>query len=89
MKRIMMFFAAALVAVSFATVSFASGTHKVTGEVVKAEGEFVEVKDDKGKTHKLHVDKKMTKQTGDIKAGAKVEAEMDDKGHATSITATK
>ena len=87
MKRIMMFFVAAVVAISFANVSFASGTHKVTGEVVKAEGEFVEVKDDKGKIHKLHVDKKMTKQTGDIKAGAKVEAEMDDKGHATSITA--
>lgn len=87
MKRIMMFFVAAMVAISFATISFAGGTHKIMGEVVKAEGEFVEVKDDKGKTHKLHVDKKMTKQTGDIKAGAKVEAEADEKGHAISIAA--
>lgn len=87
MKKIMMFLVAAMVAISFSTISFAGGTHKISGEVVKAEGEFVEVKDDKGKTHKLHVDKKMTKQTGEIKAGAKVEAESDEKGHATSITA--
>lgn len=87
MKKIMMFLVAAMVALSFATVSFAGGGHKITGEVVKAEGEFVEVKDDKGKTHKLHVDKKSTKQTGEIKAGAKVEAQADDSGHATSITA--
>ena len=47
MKKITMFLAAILVAVSFVSVSFAGGAHKVTGEVVKAEGELVEVKDEK------------------------------------------
>ena len=87
MKKIMMLVVAAMLALNFATISFAGATHKVMGEVVKAEGDFVEVKDEKGTIHKLHVDKKTTKQTGEIKAGAKVEAEADDKGHATSITA--
>lgn len=87
MKKIMMLFVAAMLALNFATISFAGATTKIMGEVVKAEGDMVEVKDEKGTVHKLHVDKKMTKQTGEIKAGAKVEAEADDKGHATSITA--
>lgn len=87
MKKIMMLFVAAMLTLNFATISFAGATHKIMGEVVKVEGEMVEVKDEKGTAHKLHVDKKMTKQTGEIKAGAKVEAEADDKGHAISITA--
>jgi len=84
MKKITMFLVAILVAVSFVSVSFAGGAHKVTGEVVKTEGEMVEVKDEKGKIHKLHVNK-ATKQTGEIKTGAKVEAEMTEEGHANSI----
>lgn len=87
MKKVMMLFAAVMISISLATVALAGGSHKIKGEVVKAEGEFVEVKDEKGKTHKLHVDKRSTKQTGEIKAGAQVEAQTDENGHAISITA--
>lgn len=88
MKRLIMFFVAAMVAFSFATVSFATEGHKISGEVTKVEGDMVTIKDDKGKEHKLHTDKS-TKTTGDIKQGAKVEAEMSDKGHATAISVKK
>ncbi|MBI3803458.1 MAG: hypothetical protein HY282_06815 [Nitrospirae bacterium] len=88
MKKLMMFFVAAMVAFSFATVSFATGDHKVSGEVTKVEGDMVTVKDDKGKEHKIHTDKS-TKTTGDIKQGAKVDVDMTDKGHATAISAKK
>ena len=85
MKKFIMFFVAAMVAISLATVSYA-GDKKVMGEVTKMEGDFVTVKDEKGKEMKIHTDK-TTKMTGDIKAGSHVEAEVSDKGHATSITA--
>jgi len=86
MKKVSMFLVAAVVAVSVVSVAMASGAHKVAGEVVKAEGEFVEVKDSKGKVHKLHI-AESTKKTGEIKAGAHVEAEADASGHALAITA--
>ena len=57
---------------------------KVEGKVTKIEGEFVIIKDAKGKEHKLHTNES-TKKTGEIKEGAEVEA-MDSNGHATSIT---
>lgn len=57
----------------------------VEGKVDKVEGEFVFIKDAKGKEHKLHTDD-TTKKTGDIKAGAEVEAVMTGMGHAKSIT---
>lgn len=81
-----MFFVAAVVAISTASVGLASGAHKVSGEVLHAEGEFVEVKDAKGKVHKLHV-APSTKKSGEIKAGVMVEAEADASGHALAITA--
>jgi len=58
---------------------------KVDGKVDKVEGEFVFIKDAKGKEHKLHVNEE-TKKTGEIKTGAEVEAIMTDMGHAKSIT---
>lgn len=86
MKKLMMLFAAVMIALSFATVSIAGGGHKIMGTVEKVDGDMVDVKDDKGKVHKIHVDKKATKTTGEIKAGSKVEAQTDEKGHATSVT---
>ncbi len=88
MKKFVMFLVAAMVAFSFATTTFASEGHKVSGEVTKVEGDMVTVKDDKGKEHKLHTDK-TTKMSGDVKQGAKVEAEMTEKGHATAISVKK
>jgi len=74
---------ALFMAFSFSTLTFAAGS-KVTGEVVKTEGEFVTVKDADGKIHKFHMDK-TTKQTGDIKQGAQVEVEATPQGHASAI----
>jgi hypothetical protein len=71
-----------LMTVTLSTVGFAA--EKVTGEVVKMEGEFITVKDDKGKEHKFHVNKE-TKQMGEVKTGSKVEVEATPPGHATMI----
>jgi hypothetical protein len=57
----------------------------ITGEIVKIDGETVSVKDDTGKVQQIHVDPKATKTTGKLKEGAKVTADVDDKGHANSI----
>lgn len=88
MKKLIMFFVVAMVAFSFATTTFASGGHKVSGEVTKVEGDIVTIKDDKGKEHKVHTDKS-TKMSGEVKQGAKVEAEMTDKGHGIMISVKK
>lgn len=88
MKKLIMFFVAAMVAFSFATTTFASGDHKISGEITKVEGDMVTIKDDKGKEHKVHTDKS-TKMSGEVKQGAKVEAETTDKGHATAISVKK
>jgi len=60
----------------------------VKGEVLRIEGENYFVKDEAGKEVKLHVNAQ-TKKEGDIKVGAKVEAQADATGHATSIKAAK
>jgi hypothetical protein len=81
-----------LVSVLIPLLVFASATaglaavKKVAGDVLKVEGEFVVVKDDKGEVHKFHVDK-TTKQIGDIKAGSRVEIEATPQDHASKITA--
>ncbi|MGB3940501.1 MAG: hypothetical protein WBK96_03290, partial [Candidatus Manganitrophaceae bacterium] len=75
MKKLVMLFVAVMVAFSFATAGFASDGHKVSGEVTKVEGDMVTIKDEKGKEHPLHIDK-TTKTSGEVKQGAKVEAEM-------------
>ena len=88
MKKFIIFFVAAMVAFSFATTTFAGAGHKVSGEITKVEGDMVTIKDDKGKEHKVHTDKS-TKTSGEVKQGAKVEAETTDSGHATMISVKK
>jgi len=70
--------------IAFVGAGIAAG-NKLNGTVVKIDGEMCTVKDDQGKEHMIHVDPKTTKKTGDLKAGAKVEAEVDAKGHANWI----
>ena len=58
----------------------------ITGEIVKINGEMVSVKEDNtGKVEQIHVDPKATKKVGELKEGAKVTAQVDDRGHAQSV----
>ncbi len=94
MRKFALFVVAFSVVLSVAVVGFAGGKHSgghgdmIVGEVVKAEGAFVTVKDDHGKSHKFHVDKS-THLEGKIKAGVKVEVEATDGGHAISMMVKK
>jgi hypothetical protein len=82
-KKMLFGMLAMLLTFSFAGLSWAS---IVTGKVVKIEGDIYVVKDDvDGKERKIHTDQTTTKE-GEIKAGSKVQADVDDKsGHAKSI----
>ena len=73
--------------IALSTASFAGGGHGVhiKGEITAIDGEMVTVKDEHGEEHMLHVDK-TTKKTGDLKAGAHVEANATKSGHTTMIT---
>jgi hypothetical protein len=73
---------------SIAVAADAAGAKTVKGEVQKIDGENYTVKDDTGKEVKLHVSPE-TKKEGDIKVGAKIEAQADATGHALSIKAAK
>ncbi len=90
MKRFSLFLIAMSWVLNGPLISFADGEHlgnlgnKMLGEVVKAEGAFVTVKDAHGKSRKFHVDKS-TQLKGKIMAGAKVEVESTDRGHAISM----
>jgi len=59
----------------------------ITGEIVKIDGEMVSVKDSSGKVQQIHVDPQSTKKTGDLKPGAKITAQVNDRGHAESVDA--
>jgi len=91
MRKLALFVLALSMVLNFSVAGFAGGNHpgghddKIVGEVVKAEGAFVTVKDDHGKSHKFHVDKS-SHLKGKIKAGVKVEVEATGGGHAISIT---
>jgi len=91
MKKMAMFLVAGMVAFAFAVSAGAgemaekSSTPKVSGEVVKADGEFVEIKTADGKMAKFHMDK-TTKIIGELKPGATVEIEGAN-GHAMSVMA--
>ena len=91
MKKLAMFLVAGIAAFAFAVSAGAgemaekASTPKAKGEVVKADGEFVEIKTADGKTAKFHMDK-TTKITGELKVGAMVEIEGAS-GHAMSVTA--
>ncbi len=56
----------------------------VKGEITKIAGELVTIKTDKGE-RQVHIDPKGTKKSGEIKVGAKVEADVTSTGHANSI----
>lgn len=83
LKKIFGLISAFVLVISLAGISFAAKT--ITGEITKIDGEMVSVKDSTGKVEQIHVDPKATKKTGDLKEGAKVTAQVDDKGHATSV----
>lgn len=56
------------------------------GEVVKIDGEMVDVKTSDGNVRAIHIDPKTTKKTGKIEKGAMVEADVTGMGHAKWIT---
>ena len=84
MKRIIGLMGAFVLVISLVGVGFAGG-QTITGEIVKIDGEMVSVKDSAGKVQQIHVDPKATKKTGELKEGAKITAEVNEKGHANSI----
>ncbi|MCI0527884.1 MAG: hypothetical protein L0Y56_10650 [Nitrospira sp.] len=91
MKKVLGLLGCLLLVVAFSGVGLAGEEMgakggNVTGEVVKISGEMVDVKDGTGKVHSIHVDPKSTKKTGELKVGAKVMADVNDMGHANSIS---
>ncbi len=93
MKKLLGLLGCLLLVVAFSGVGLAGSEEmgaknegNVTGEVVKISGEMIEVKDSAGKVHSIHVDPKSTKKTGELKIGAKVMADVNDMGHANSIS---
>lgn len=92
MKKILGWVGCLFLVVAFSGVGFAGsemGAKKegnVSGEIVKIDKEMVTVKDSAGKEHTIHIDSKSTKKTGELKVGAKVMADVNDMGHANSIS---
>ncbi len=83
MKKIFGLVGAFVLVMALAGVGLANQT--ISGEIVKIDGEMVSVKDSTGKVQQIHVDPKATKKTGELKEGAKVTAQVDEKGHANSV----
>jgi len=89
MKKMAMFLVVGIVAFAFAVSANAgemagkSSAAKVVGEMVKQDGDFVEIKTGEGKMQKFHMDKTTT-ITGELKPGAMLEIEGHD-GHAMSV----
>jgi len=67
-------------------VAIAAVPGKVDGEVTKISGEMVTIKTTEGAMHSIHVDPKTTKKEGKVVIGAMVSADVNDKGHATTLT---
>jgi hypothetical protein len=84
MKKGMIFATLLFAIVAFVGVGIAGG-NKLAGTLVKIDGAMYTVKDEMDKEHKIHVDPKSTKKTGELKTGAMVEAEVDANGHANWI----
>jgi hypothetical protein len=82
MKRILSSLVMAIAVLSFVGLSWAA-TVSGTLEKIDDKTHHYVVKDDKGKSHKIHYDD-TTQKTGDLKAGAKVEVDVK-KNHANSI----
>jgi hypothetical protein len=91
MKKVLGLLGCLLLVVAFSGVGFAGSEMgakmegNLSGEIVKISGDMVDVKDNSGKIHSIHVDPKATKKTGELKVGAKVGADVTDSGHANSI----
>ena len=88
MKKIFSLIGAFILVMALVRVGLA-GSSTIAGEIVKIDGEMVSVKDSSGKVQQIHVDPKATKKSGDLKQGAKVKAEVNEKGHANSVSVEK
>lgn len=92
MKKILGMIGSLLLVAAFVGAGFAGSEMgskmegNLSGEIVKISGEMVDVKDSSGKVHSIHVDPKSTKKSGELKIGAKVVADVNDMGHANSIS---
>ena len=90
-KLIGLFVFAMILSVGMASLSFAAddiaapNTQRVTGDLLKIEGELYTVHDKSGHEVRLHVDKTTKLEGGAFKTGDKVEVEATEKGHAVSI----
>ncbi|HKO30364.1 MAG TPA: hypothetical protein VJU54_04445 [Nitrospiraceae bacterium] len=62
-------------------------SHMIKGEVLSVEGDTYYLQGQDGKAVRLHTDQ-TTRMTGNIYQGARVEAEVNDRGHALSIRST-
>jgi hypothetical protein len=60
----------------------------IKGEVLSVEGDTYYLQEQNGKAVRLHTDQ-TTRKTGNIYQGARVEAEVNDLGHALSIRSTE
>ena len=83
MKKVLLGLLMAITILSFVSMGWAG---MVSGDLVKIDGSFYVVKDKDGKEHRIHFNE-TTKTEGDIKAGAKVEVDVDAANHANSIKA--
>lgn len=63
----------------------ASGPQMVKGDLLKIEGDSYVVRDLKGKEVRLHVDQTTKQEGGTFKTGDKIEAQVNDRGHAVSM----
>ena len=90
-KLIGLFVFAMILSAGMASLSYAAddmaapNTQRVTGDLLKIEGEFYTVHDKSGHEVRLHVDKTTHLEGGTFKVGDKVEAYVTDKGHARSL----
>lgn len=82
MKKILSSIVMVIAVLSFVGMSLAA-TVSGTLEKIDDKTHHYVVKDEKGKSHKIHFDD-TTQKTGDLKAGAKVEVDVEKK-HAKSI----
>jgi hypothetical protein len=86
MKRVVTMATLLLVLASFVGIGLAE-SEIITGELIDITGEMVTVKTEseqgfEGSRSTFHVDPKTTEKSGDLKIGMKVQAEVDQNGHA-------
>lgn len=82
MKKILSGMVMTIAVLSFVSLSWAGMVTGTLEKIDEKKSVYV-VKDDKGKSHKIHFDT-TTQKIGEVKAGAKVEVD-EEKGHAKSI----